>query len=869
VAVVQYESDGGTVWAAANNNNAVTVPLPATRPLGSVLLFVAWCRLISAAAPAPSGYTLLGTYTSGTASGGRIWVYAKEVVGGETDPSVTPAGVTGTSGDAWGACIYCYSGVNLSGGISAILDGTPTTTDASGTTTCTYPALTITNADSMLVRLLARFRDAADTFTPTATWNEREDASTTNRLGGQHHLQDKLATASGAQASVTVAPSNTTAARYLAVTLALKAALGTTHQFAATLVGDAAVAVDPGPVRNVASSLVGDAALAVDMVALPPPITFAIDLATNQPYAGEHTVGEFLAGTEPLIAVDLQIVSMEFIEGGISGQATVGASLSVERSLSVTVAQAGAVTAQQAVGRSVGAPITGTGAATAQQAVTRAVASTVIGAGAVSADTFVGHTISFGCTVAGQAAVTPALGRVYALASTVAGQGAISADIIRVPVTVSLGCEVAGAAAIAPSLTVTNANFISLDAAVAGQAAVAPNVTRSLVLAATVAGAGAVVAQEAPLRGLAASIAGQGAVTAQANATRAVAATVSRAAAIVAQQDPILATGGPVYFDATISRAASVAVTAGATRGLAATVSRFSTVGVDITRVGAVVDFACSLGLPLAGQKLAGTFLVGSGPGATVEAQMGPVVVSFVASINRAATVTAAAEWERTFAPSLITGQSAVSAQLLITRGLTASINRTATLDIDGRVIRLVRFECEIKVIPHIVGQYLAGEQVVGGTGPRASIEAYTVVRGPLGISIQGSASVESLLRPSTSLSSAIQGQAFITTESRPSLPFSATVGGQAHVAAYHVTSLVLGAALTGKAALKAKINLDWLVPTDPAGIILVPTDEESLILVPTSNGSVTLVPSVPGAVTLDPTDEEDVLLVPTTERTM
>ena len=219
---VAYESDGGTVFCNAANNNAVTVALPATRPVGSVLLFVAWCRLITAAAPAPSGYTLLNTFTSGTASGGRIWLYAKEVVGGETAPSVTPAGATGTSGDIWGACIFCYSGVDLSGGISAILDGTPTTTDAAGTTTCTYPALTISNSASMIVRFLARFRDAADTFTFTSTWNEREDLGTTTRTGGQFHLQDKLATSSGSQASVTVAPSNTTSARYLAVTAALK-----------------------------------------------------------------------------------------------------------------------------------------------------------------------------------------------------------------------------------------------------------------------------------------------------------------------------------------------------------------------------------------------------------------------------------------------------------------------------------------------------------------------------------------------------------------------------------------------------------------------------------------------------------------------
>jgi hypothetical protein len=103
-----------------------------------------------------------------------------------------------------------------------MFDGTMTVQDASGTTACTYPALTISNSGSLVVRFLARFRDAADTFTPTATWNEREDIGSTVRTGGQFHLQDKAPGVSGAQAAVTVAPSNTTAARYLAVTLAFK-----------------------------------------------------------------------------------------------------------------------------------------------------------------------------------------------------------------------------------------------------------------------------------------------------------------------------------------------------------------------------------------------------------------------------------------------------------------------------------------------------------------------------------------------------------------------------------------------------------------------------------------------------------------------
>ena len=259
---VAYESDGGGIFCAAANNNAVTVPLPATRPVGSVLLLVAYCRLITATvATAPSGYTLLQTWTSGTASGGRIWLYGRVCDGSESAPTFACGGaVTGTSGDLWAVGITCYSGVDTSGGISAIFDGTPTVQDASGTTTCTYPALTISQSNSMIVRLLARFRDAADTFTPTATWNERADLGSTTRTGGQFHSQDKLATSSGSQAAVTVAPSNTTAARYLAVTLALKAVAATnwTQPVNDTL----ALANSTGTERGIAHSIANSFLLA-------------------------------------------------------------------------------------------------------------------------------------------------------------------------------------------------------------------------------------------------------------------------------------------------------------------------------------------------------------------------------------------------------------------------------------------------------------------------------------------------------------------------------------------------------------------------------------------------------------------------------
>jgi hypothetical protein len=221
----KFESSGLAGFAAANNNNAVVLTLPATRPVGSVLLIFAFAKLITATVTtAPAGYTLLGTWTSGTAGGGRCWLYAKEVVGGETAPSIAITGATGTTGEEWGAGMACYSDVDLAGGIANILDGTAAVTDASGTTTCTYAANTITQADSMLVRFLARWEDLNVTFTASATWNQRHGVSTTNRTGANFQTQDKVASASGSQASTTVTPSSSVNTRYLAVSFALKSA---------------------------------------------------------------------------------------------------------------------------------------------------------------------------------------------------------------------------------------------------------------------------------------------------------------------------------------------------------------------------------------------------------------------------------------------------------------------------------------------------------------------------------------------------------------------------------------------------------------------------------------------------------------------
>lgn len=234
---VAFQSAGAVAELAANNNSAVTVGLPGTRPAGSVCLLITQCQSITATPTITgTGWTLFPEFpkTSGTASGGRIYVYGCPTNSLPATTTFTWNGATGTTGDWTSAYMVCYSGVSINAGTGLPQeDGTTTVTDASGTTTCTEPAITTNVIGTMIVRFLVRLRDAVDTFTPDAGHNERVDSGSTTRLGGQVHLQDKVTTATGSQASVTVAPSNTTAARYLAISMGLKAtsSLALPHKF--------------------------------------------------------------------------------------------------------------------------------------------------------------------------------------------------------------------------------------------------------------------------------------------------------------------------------------------------------------------------------------------------------------------------------------------------------------------------------------------------------------------------------------------------------------------------------------------------------------------------------------------------------------
>ena len=270
---------------------------------------------------------------------------------------------------------------------------------------------------------------------------------------------------------------------------------GTTQTFATTITRAAAVAVQANNIVPFAASVAGTGAVFGTETVLPPPISFEIDLQTNQPYAGEWDAGEFLAGKEPILWVDLVQVLIDFLEGGIAGQAQVSASMEVIKGLAANVAGAAAVTAQQSL--------------------VRGLAASLAGAGAVSPQMGVGRNLS---TV------------------TVSGLSSVTADIIRVTLTVAYVAPVAGAAVVAPSLEVDAPNYVNLGSSVAGQAAVTAQTVRTTNLPSQIAGQAAVATgiQTSAAIPFQALVVGKGDISAAAARTVSFSASVAGASAVSA-----------------------------------------------------------------------------------------------------------------------------------------------------------------------------------------------------------------------------------------------------------------------------------------------------------------------------------------------
>jgi hypothetical protein len=216
----------GAVTASGNNVTTPVTLSPAlpTRFSSDVLLLFVWSAQITMTVTTPAGWTLLTTQTSGTALGGRLFVFGRAVDGAETAPScVIGSLTTGTTGTPASTVVASYSHVDISQGIANILDGTVTLSDqAASTTTVTIPSVTTALLNSLAIGFACKLAELSATFTPPSGWSEELDTLTTSGTGYQSEISDKSFASAGATGSVTCAPSVTTSSRAIGVALALK-----------------------------------------------------------------------------------------------------------------------------------------------------------------------------------------------------------------------------------------------------------------------------------------------------------------------------------------------------------------------------------------------------------------------------------------------------------------------------------------------------------------------------------------------------------------------------------------------------------------------------------------------------------------------
>jgi hypothetical protein len=214
---------GAGTWTFNANNVPTTITLTPTKhastATGNVMVLISESRTIAGSAATPSGWNLVSGFpkTSGTASGGKVYVWTRTADGSGSDaPSVVWTGhATGTSGDTAGAGILSYSG------LTETLDGTVQSSDlAAQTNTSVIPAFTTGTDNTLVIGVV--FKIAIESGTSTvATFTERVDTVTTSGTGHIVEVSDKVQTPPGSSGTATVTWSNTTSARAFAVSLGL------------------------------------------------------------------------------------------------------------------------------------------------------------------------------------------------------------------------------------------------------------------------------------------------------------------------------------------------------------------------------------------------------------------------------------------------------------------------------------------------------------------------------------------------------------------------------------------------------------------------------------------------------------------------
>jgi hypothetical protein len=213
-------------WVFTPNNvttPATLAPTAPTRTTGDLLLACTFSRSITATVATPTGWNLMTNFPvrSGTASGGSIYVFWRYADNTTTDsPSIVWSSLTtGTTGDSCSAVVIAYSNVGPT------QEGTfPTKTTASAAN-ATVPALTTTTDLDLVIGLVMKVQDAAQTWTAGSPYTEDSDSGgTTSGTGHTAEVSHVVKTPAGAVALTTMTASSATAGQVLGQSFALLAA---------------------------------------------------------------------------------------------------------------------------------------------------------------------------------------------------------------------------------------------------------------------------------------------------------------------------------------------------------------------------------------------------------------------------------------------------------------------------------------------------------------------------------------------------------------------------------------------------------------------------------------------------------------------
>lgn len=247
-----YKSVSAVVISANSVANPTTLtPVLPTRATDDLLVAITSCRSNTATVATPSGWTIWPGFPkrSATASGGSIYVFYKQVVGGEGNPALVWTGVvTATSGDSSQAVIICLDNTN----VSSPSDVTPPTAIDASASNPSIPTLTTTTPNCTVIGICMKVSDTAQNGTIANSFTERVDSHTTNGTGHNLYVAERLvASASTATGASTVTMSVGTAAQCLSVAIAVARRVPVTYfgivnrptTFGAVVAGDKTIAV--------------------------------------------------------------------------------------------------------------------------------------------------------------------------------------------------------------------------------------------------------------------------------------------------------------------------------------------------------------------------------------------------------------------------------------------------------------------------------------------------------------------------------------------------------------------------------------------------------------------------------------------------